>query len=154
MIFPVFLFCWEEKLLNSLKRLLKFLGGFHVEHVLVEHLLELPLWWLLLCLKVWYSLWSFKVAKGNKLLEQNMHIQNLSEPVVFIISASTTFKLLHFKWNMVRHNEHPIRFLQPTDLLHLSQLTFVDIRPDKSIKKKKKMWWLSLWKLCYHLIRW
>ena len=36
MIFSVFLFCWEEKLLNLLKSLLKFLRGFNVEHVLVE----------------------------------------------------------------------------------------------------------------------
>ena len=36
MIFSVFLFCREEKLLNLLKRLLKFLGDFNVEYVLVE----------------------------------------------------------------------------------------------------------------------
>ena len=39
---------------------------------------------------------------------------------------------------MVRHNEHSIKFLQLTDLLHVLQITFADIRPDKSIKKKKK----------------
>ena len=67
-----------------------------------------------------------------------MHIQNLSEPVFFIISASTTFKLLHFKLTMVRHNEHLVKFLQLTDLLHVLQITFADIRPDKPIKKKKE----------------
>ena len=92
----------------------------------------------MLWLEVWYSLWSFEVAKGNKLLEQNMHIQNLSEPVFCIISASTTFKLLHFKWTTVRYNEHWIKFLQLSDLLHLSLITFADIRPDKSIKKRDR----------------
>ena len=57
-----------------------------------------------------------------------MYIQNLSKPVFFIISASTTFKLLHF-------NEHWITFLQLTDLLHVFQVTLADIRPDRSIKK-------------------
>ena len=68
-----------------------------------------------------------------------MHIQNLSGLVCFIISASTTFKLLHLKWTMVRHNEHSIKFLHLTDLLHVLQITFADIRPDKSIKKREKM---------------
>ena len=69
-------------------------------------------------------------------MEHNIHIQNLSEPVFFIISASTTFKLLNFKWTMVKHNEqHSIKFLKLTDLLHVLQITFADIRPDKSIKK-------------------
>ena len=39
---------------------------------------------------------------------------------------------------MVRHNEHSIKFLQLTDLLHVLQITFADIRPDKSIKKKRE----------------
>ena len=39
---------------------------------------------------------------------------------------------------MVRHNEYSVKFLQLTDLLHVLQITFADIRPDKSIKKKKK----------------
>ena len=40
---------------------------------------------------------------------------------------------------MVRHNEHSIKVLQLTDLLHVLQITFTDIRQDKSIKKEKKM---------------
>ena len=36
---------------------------------------------------------------------------------------------------MVKHNEHSIKFLQLTDLLHMLQITFADIRPDESIKK-------------------
>ena len=67
-----------------------------------------------------------------------MHIQNLSEPVVFIISSSTTFKLLHFKWTIVRHSEHSIKCLQLTDLLHVLQIAFADIRPDKSIKERER----------------
>ena len=39
---------------------------------------------------------------------------------------------------MVRHNEHSIKFLQLIDLLHVLQITFGDIRADKSIKKKEK----------------
>ena len=39
---------------------------------------------------------------------------------------------------MVRHNEHSIKCLQLSDLLHVLQITFADIRPYKSIKKKKK----------------
>ena len=39
---------------------------------------------------------------------------------------------------MVRHNEHFIKFLQLNDLLHVLQITFADIRPEKSIKKEKK----------------
>ena len=39
---------------------------------------------------------------------------------------------------MVRHNEHSITFLQLTDLLHVLQITFADIRPDQSIKKREK----------------
>ena len=39
---------------------------------------------------------------------------------------------------MVRHNEHIITFLQLTDLLYVLQITFADIRPDKSIKKRDK----------------
>ena len=39
---------------------------------------------------------------------------------------------------MVRHNEHFIKFLQLNDLLHVLQITFADIRPEKSIKKDKK----------------
>ena len=80
------------------------------------------------------------IAKGNNLLKQNMHIQNLSKPVFFIISASIVFKLLHFKWTIVRHNEHSIKFLQLTDLLYVLQITLADIRPEKSIKKDNKMW--------------
>ena len=39
---------------------------------------------------------------------------------------------------MVRCNEHSIKFLQLTDLLHVLQITFTNIRPDKSIKKDRK----------------
>ena len=39
---------------------------------------------------------------------------------------------------MIRHNEHSIKFLYLNDLLHVLQITFADIRPDKSIKKKRK----------------
>ena len=39
---------------------------------------------------------------------------------------------------MVRHNEHSIKFLQLTDLLHVLQVTLADIRPDKFKKKRKK----------------
>ena len=39
---------------------------------------------------------------------------------------------------MVRHNEHSIKFVQLTDLLQVLQLTFADVRPDKSIKQKKR----------------
>ena len=38
---------------------------------------------------------------------------------------------------MVRHNEHSIKFLQLTDLLHVLQVTFADIRPDKSMQKRE-----------------
>ena len=47
-----------------------------------------------------------------------MHIQNLSVPVFFTVSTSTTFKLLHFKGTSVRHNEHSIKFLQLTESLN------------------------------------
>ena len=67
-----------------------------------------------------------------------MDIQNPSEPVLFIISVSTAFKLLHFKWTMVRHNEHSLKVLELTDLLHVLQINFTDIRSDKSIKKREK----------------
>ena len=39
---------------------------------------------------------------------------------------------------MVRHNEHSIKVLQMTDLLHVLQITLADIRPGKSIKKTEK----------------
>ena len=39
---------------------------------------------------------------------------------------------------MVKHNEHSIKFLQLTDLLHVLQITLVDIRPDKLKKRKKE----------------
>ena len=39
---------------------------------------------------------------------------------------------------MIRHNEHTIKFLQLTDLLHMLQVTLADVRPDKSMKKEKK----------------
>ena len=39
---------------------------------------------------------------------------------------------------MVKHNQHLIKFLQLTDLLHVLQITFADIRPDNSIKKKRE----------------
>ena len=35
-------------------------------------------------------------------------------------------------------NKHSIKFLQLTDLLHVLKITFADIRPDKSIKKREK----------------
>ena len=67
-----------------------------------------------------------------------MQTQNLSEPVFFIISASTKFKLLHFKSTMVRYNEHSIKFLHLSDLLHVLQVTLADTRPDKKKERKKK----------------
>ena len=39
---------------------------------------------------------------------------------------------------MVRYNEHSIKFLQLTGLQHVLQISLADIRPDRSIKKKKK----------------
>ena len=36
------------------------------------------------------------------------------------------------------HNEHLIKFLQLTYLLHMLQIAFAEIRPDKSIKVKKE----------------
>ena len=39
---------------------------------------------------------------------------------------------------MLRHNEHLIRFLHLTDLVHVLQITLAGIRPDKSIKKKRE----------------
>ena len=39
---------------------------------------------------------------------------------------------------MVRHNEHSIKLLQMTDLLHVLQITFTNIRPDKLIKKGRE----------------
>ena len=65
-----------------------------------------------------------------------MHIQNLSETVFFIISASTTFKLLHFKWTTVRHNEHSIKFLQLTDLLPVLEIILLTL--DQTSQQKKK----------------
>ena len=47
---------------------------------------------------------------------------------------------------MVRHNEHSIKFLQVTDLLHVLQITSADIRPDKSIKKERKNVMIKLMK--------
>lgn len=41
----VSLFCSEEKLLNSLKRSVKYLGGFDAKHGLGEYLSELVLLW-------------------------------------------------------------------------------------------------------------
>ena len=40
---------------------------------------------------------------------------------------------------MVSHNEHSIKFLQLTDLLHVLQITLADIKPDKSIKRRKHL---------------
>ena len=79
------------------------------------------------------------VVKANKLLEQYMQTQNLSEPVFFIISASTTFKLLHFKWTMIKHNEHSLKVLQLADLLKVLQVTLAEIIPGKFKKRKKKI---------------
>ena len=41
----------------------------------------------------------------------------------------------------VRHNEHSIKFLELTDLLHVLQITLGDIRPDKlkKVKERKKV---------------
>ena len=39
---------------------------------------------------------------------------------------------------MARLNEHSIRFLQLTDLLHVLQVTLPGIRQDKLKKKRKK----------------
>ena len=39
---------------------------------------------------------------------------------------------------MVRHNEHSLKVLELTDLLHVLQINFTDIRSDKSIKKREK----------------
>ena len=39
---------------------------------------------------------------------------------------------------MVRHNERSNKFLQATEILHVLHITFADIRPDKSIKKKRE----------------
>ena len=39
---------------------------------------------------------------------------------------------------MVRHNEHSNKFLKQTDLLHLLQINFADIRPGKSIEKERE----------------
>lgn len=66
-----------------------------------------------------------------------MHTQNLSEPVFFITSASTTF-IIAFKWIMVRHNGNSIKFLQIIDLLHGLRVTLTDIRPDNLLKKIEK----------------
>ena len=60
-----------------------------------------------------------------------MQIQNLSKPGFFIISVSTTFKLLCFRYILVWHNEHSIKFLQLTELLDVLQVTLADIRPCK-----------------------
>ena len=135
------LFCWEEKLLNSLERLLKFLGSFNIEHLLNILNSCQNCRYSGYCF-VYYSLWSFIVVKGRKLLELYMHIQNLSGPVFFIIFASTTFKLLHFKWNMVGCNEHSIKFIQLTELLHVLQVTQTDKTRHKNqiiMKNKKRM---------------
>ena len=40
---------------------------------------------------------------------------------------------------MARHNEHSIKILQLTDLLHVLQVTLTDIRRDKSIKKLRNV---------------
>ena len=68
-----------------------------------------------------------------------MQIQNLSESVFFIISASITFKLLLFKWIWVRHNEHSVKSLQLNDLLHVLQVTLAGIEPVKLKKTKKNV---------------
>ena len=39
---------------------------------------------------------------------------------------------------MVRHNEHSIKVLQMTDLLHVLQIPLADIRPKKSIKRERE----------------
>ena len=39
---------------------------------------------------------------------------------------------------MVRHNEHSIKVLQMTDLLHVLQISLADIRPKKSIKRERE----------------
>ena len=93
---------------------------------------------LILLFKVWYSLWSYTGAKRSKILKQHMHIQNLFEPLFLITSASTAFKLLHFKWTMVSHNEHSIIFLHRTDLLQELQVSLTDITPDK-LKRETKI---------------
>lgn len=41
--------------------------------------------------------------------------------------------------NSLEHNEHSIKFLQLTHLLHVLQITLAEIRPNKLIKKKKKI---------------
>ena len=38
---------------------------------------------------------------------------------------------------MVRHNEHSVKLLQLTDLLHVLQVNLTDIKTNKSIKKKE-----------------
>ena len=92
----------------------------------------------------WYTNnYNIKSILISKLLEQNLLIQNLSEPAFFKISALTIFQLLYFKWTMVRHNEHSITFLQLTDLVHVLQVTLADFKPDKLLKSKEKMWSLK-----------
>ena len=39
---------------------------------------------------------------------------------------------------MVTQNEHSVKFLQLTDLLHVLQVTLADIRPDKFKEKKER----------------
>ena len=58
------------------------------------------------------------VGNGNILLEQDMQIQNLSEPEFSIISTRATFRCI-----LIRHIEHSIKSLQLTDLLHYLELT-------------------------------
>ena len=42
------------------------------------------------------------------------------------------------KLTMVRHNEHSIKFLQLTDLVHVLQIIPADIRPNKLKKSQRK----------------
>ena len=39
---------------------------------------------------------------------------------------------------MVTYNEHSIKFLQLTNLLHVLQISLADIGPDSSIKKRTR----------------
>ena len=39
---------------------------------------------------------------------------------------------------MVKHNEHSIKFLQLTDLVHVLQIIPADIRPNKLKKSQRK----------------
>ena len=71
-------------------------------------------------------------------MDQYMQTQNISEPVMFITSASTTFRSMHFKWTMVKQIEPSIKFLQLIDLLHVFQVTLADIRQESKKKERKK----------------